>query len=145
MSDPTPELPQNLPPSVFLPPPPVLGPYLPPQDFDHGEEFEPAVPRPIPGFLKVGSYARRSRGTMYSLFVLGLMCVVFWPIPFVQGLSFYILPLQYLHWIGLGLIAIAMFQFLAGLVTSGRYKYVKEGTPFVGRVSSINHIACGTQ
>lgn len=121
-----------------------LEPFSPPTDFDHGEEFEPPVPRPIPKYLRQGSFAKRGRGVIYSLIAIGIMFIVFRPIPFVQGLSAYILPLQYLHWIGLGLIAIGLWKFVTSVITSGRYQYVKDGTPFVGRVIACQKVDCGT-
>lgn len=122
-----------------------LGPFSPPRDFAHGEEFSAPVPRPIPAVLRHGSHGQRRRGKIYSLIALGLMFIVFWPIPFVQGLSFYILPLKYLHWIGLGLIGIGVWSALAGILTSGRYRLVKEGNPLVARVIDCQPVESGTK
>lgn len=124
---------------------PELDAFSPPKDFDHGEEFEPPTPRPIPKYLKTRSHARRKRGMIYSLIALGIMFVVFWPIPFVQGLSFYILPLKWLHWIGFGLIGIGIWTFFASIVSSGRFAYVKNGEPFVGRVLDCQKVVTGTE
>lgn len=123
---------------------PELAPFDPPSNFDHGEEFEAQAPRPIPKYLRQGSHGRRKRGMIYSLIALGIMFIVFWPIPFVQGLSFYILPLTWLHWIGFGLIVLGVWQYLAGLVSTGRYTYVKNGEPFTGRVLDCQKVDSGT-
>lgn len=121
-----------------------LGPFEPPRDFEHGEEFEGVIPRPIPKFLRQGSHGQRHRGMIYSCIALGIMFIIFWPIPFVQGLSFYILPLKWLHWIGLGVIGLGVWTFLSGLVRSGRFGYVRNGQPFVGRVLDCQKMAAGT-
>jgi len=123
---------------------PELEPFDPPGEFDHGEEFEPQTPRPIPKYLRQGSHGRRKRGMIYSLIALGIMFIVFWPIPFVQGLSFYILPLKWLHWIGFGLVGLGVWNYLAGLVSTGRYTYVKNGEPFMGRVLDCQKVDSGT-
>lgn len=122
-----------------------LCPFDAPSDFDHGEEFEPPRPRPIPKYLRTGSHAKRQKGLIYSLIALGIMFIIFWPIPFVQGLSFYILPLKGLHWIGFGLIGIGVLQFVLGIVKSGRYAYVKQGEPIIGRVVDCQPVVTGTQ
>ena len=119
--------------------------FNPPHDFDHGEEFEAATPRPVPKSYRSGSYASRHRGAVYSLIWLGAMFIVFWPLPFVQGLAHYILPLAWLHWIGFGLLAIAAYMFLSGLAKSGRYRYIREAKPFVGRILEVDAVAGGTQ
>lgn len=120
----------------------ALGPFSPPAEFDHGEEFLPQPPRPLPPYLRVGSYARRQRGTTYNLIALGIMCLVL--SPFVQGFSHYIHPLAWLHWIGLGLIVLAVLRFVGALVSSGRYDYVRNGTPLVGRVIFVGVSSEGT-
>jgi hypothetical protein len=121
-----------------------LGPFAPPRDFEAGDEFLPIVPRPIPGWVRQGAHARHQRGAIYSLAALGVMCLVLWPVPFVQGLSHYILPLKWLHWIGLGLFALAGIQSVQTLFSSGRRAYLRQGIPFPGRVISIQHAFSGT-
>ena len=39
-----------------------LGPFTPPADFDHGEEFADEPPRVVPKRLWKGSYPQRRRG-----------------------------------------------------------------------------------
>ena len=85
-----------------------LGPFNPPAEFDHGNEFDPVPPRPIMRGLRSGSFGRRRWSTVLTLFVLGVGCVIFAPIPFIRKLSFHILPLWYLDWIGWGLIGLAV-------------------------------------
>jgi hypothetical protein len=114
-----------------------LGPFNPPADFEHGEEFDPVPPRPIMRRLRSGSFGRRRWSTVLTLFVLGVGCVIFAPIPFIQKLSWHILPLWYLDWIGYGLIGLAVIIGLANRFSKDRYRYVIEGEPLVGRVLGI--------
>lgn len=111
-----------------------LGPFDPPPDFDHGEEFEAEIPRPIPKRLKTGSYSRRRRTTVRTLLVFGAGCFVFAPMPFVVTISYYILPLGYLDWIGAGLLLIAFLVYLIQFFSSGLFAYIKTGQPVVGRI-----------
>jgi hypothetical protein len=111
-----------------------LGPFDPPSDFDHGEEFEAEVPRPIPKRLKTGSYSQRRRTTVRTLLVFAVGCIVFAPMPFVVTISNYILPLGYLDWIGAGLLLIALLVYLNHFFSSGLFAYVKTGQPIVGRI-----------
>lgn len=121
-----------------------MEPFQPPQDFEHGEEFAAPVPRSIPQRLRTGSHGQRERGVTYSILALGVMCIVLHPIPFVQGLTPYLLPLKWLKWFGFGLLAIGFFKLLASRTTRGRYVYVTMGEPFVGRVLECRLLAGGT-
>jgi hypothetical protein len=114
-----------------------LGPFNPPAEFDHGNEFDPAPPRPVLRRLRTGSFGRRKWSTVLTLFVLGIGCVIFAPIPFVQKLSFHILPLWYLDWIGYGLIGLAVIIGVANRFSKDRYRSVIEGEPLVGRILGV--------
>ncbi|HVJ84778.1 MAG TPA: hypothetical protein VM452_03990 [Caulifigura sp.] len=113
------------------------GLFNPPAGFDHGPEFEPAKPRPVPGRLRRGSYGSRRWSTVLTLLVLGIGCVIFKPIPFIERLSWHVLPLGYLHWIGYGLIALAVIKAISNRFSRDRYRYVVEGDPIVGRALGI--------
>lgn len=111
-----------------------LGPFDPPADFDHGPEFEADVPRPIPKRLKSGSYTSRRKATVRVLMVLGIGCFVFAPMPFVETISYYILPLGYLNWVGAALVLFGVIALVRNLTTSGLFSYVQKGEPIVGRI-----------
>lgn len=115
----------------------AFGPYAPPSDFDHGPEFEGDIPRPIPRQLRRGSFQRRRRGLAILYAVLGscFMLVANWTI--VQNLAFHVLPLQYLGWIGAGMIGISLCLVLRNWISKQRFRYVTVGTPFVGRVLHV--------
>lgn len=114
-----------------------LGPFSPPEDFDHGDEFDPAKPRPVPRRLRTGSFGRRQWSTVVTLFVLGAGFVIFKPIPFIERLSWHVLPLAYLHWIGYGLAGLAVLMAIGNRLSKKRYEYVIDGDPIVGRVLGI--------
>jgi len=114
-----------------------LGPFQPPPGFHHGDEFAPPSPRPIPRVLRTGSFGRRRWSSVLTLFVLGVGCIIFAPIPFIQKLSFHILPLWYLDWIGYGLIGLAVLFGVKNRISKDRYRYVIEGEPLIGRVLGV--------
>jgi len=114
-----------------------LGPFSPPPDFDHGDEFDPVPPRPIPRRLRSGSFGRRRWSTVLTLFVLGIGCRIFAPFRFVEKLSFHILPLAYLSWIGYGLIGLAFLVAIINRFSKARLNYVIDGQPLIGRVLGV--------
>jgi hypothetical protein len=116
----------------------ALGPFAPPADFDHGVEFEGDTPRPIPGWLRKGSFGKRRQGVVLTLAMLGVGCVIFEPLPIVESMSHYFLPLAYLGWIGLGLLALSAIVWLKNRFSMERLAYVRDGIPFVGRVLSVD-------
>ena len=114
-----------------------LGPFDPPADFDHGEEFVPEVPRPIPKHLRRGSFSRQRRSVTIVLAALGSSFAIVAPWEIIQKLSFYILPLAYLGQVGYLMIAIAGYRILQNRFSKKRFEYVISGTPFVGRILSV--------
>lgn len=111
-----------------------LGPFRPPNEFDHGDEFDPPVPRRIPRRLRKGSYASRQRATVATLLVVGIDCLFYSRLPFVSTLSFYVLPLAYLDYLGAFLILIAVVKAARYLFGPGLFRYVTHGIPINGRV-----------
>lgn len=115
----------------------ALGPFSPQYEFDHGPEFDSETPRPIPRKLRKGSFQRRRRGVAIVWAVLGscFMLVANWTI--IQNLAFHVLPLQYLGWIGMGMIGISLCLVARNWFSKERYRYVVAGTPFPGRVLQV--------
>jgi hypothetical protein len=111
---------------------------VPPANFDHGVEFEDDPPRPIPGWLRKGSFGRKRRGVVLTLAMLGVGGVTFAPLPIVESISHYFLPLAYLNYIGLGLLALSAFVWLKNRLSMERLVYVRNGVPFAGRVISVD-------
>ncbi|MEI8379246.1 MAG: hypothetical protein WCJ09_03900 [Planctomycetota bacterium] len=114
-----------------------LVPFDPPADFDHGEEFQPEIPRPIPRKLRRGSFARRNHGIAMTWTALGAAFVLISPWDVVWKMSFYVLPLAYLGWVGLAMIAIGVIVLIQNRLTKKRFEYVVSGQPFVGRVLDV--------
>lgn len=115
-----------------------LPPFTTPAGFDHGPEFEPPSPRPIPGWLRKGSFGRRRWGVVLTLIMLGVGCIAFAPLPIVERMAFHVLPLAYLNYIGVGLLAIAAIVWLRQRFSMERLNYVRDGIPIVGRVLAID-------
>src|SRR5262249_44711847 len=72
-----------------------------------------------------------------SCLLMGLACVVLSRAHFVQDLSYYLLPLQYLSYIGAGLfilgaVMLGSLYFPGGPLTAP-FTYIKRGEPLVGR------------
>jgi hypothetical protein len=111
-----------------------LGPFSPPRDFDHGPEFEPAAPRPIPGRLRRGLYGRKQWAAVITLAVLATGCIFMAPWQITQDIALTILPLAYLDWIGYALFAIAVIVAVKNRTSMERYGYVRDGVPIAGRV-----------
>jgi hypothetical protein len=117
-----------------------LGTFSPPDNFDHGSEFQPEIPRPIPQHIRRGPYARRQRATVYTWLMVGCACLLLASVPFVNELGYYILPLQYLDYIGIGLLVIGGYAFVRQFWTPGLFEYIRYGVPQIGRVRQIG---CG--
>ncbi|MCA8990009.1 MAG: hypothetical protein KDA78_20350, partial [Planctomycetaceae bacterium] len=116
------------------------GPFAPPEDFTHGPEFEPEPRRPIPRFLKRGSYSARRRNELLAIFVSAAYCLIMSHMSYIQELSFYVLPLGYLNYIGWGLAAIGAMVYVVRLIDKGDFKYVREGIPVIGRILKVARV-----
>src|SRR4051812_40617851 len=78
-----------------------LGPFDPPDDYPLEEEFEREPPRPLPAELNRGRHASRQRQAVSGLLMAAALCTASGLAPIVRHWGLYILPLQYLTWIGL--------------------------------------------
>jgi len=105
---------------------------------DPGEEFHPPVPRPIPRFIRRGRYAMSRMAMAWTLLIIGAACCLTHPLPFVVQLSWYLLPLGYLDWIGWGLLGLGVVILIRNLVSLGRMKYIRDGIPIAGRVTNVS-------
>jgi len=125
-------------------PPEDLGPFEPPKDFDHGDGFDGEPPRPIPAFARRSRYVRARQMAVWSCLTVAAACWLSAPLPFIQTLSFYLLPLGYLSWCGAGLAILAGIFWLRNTFTAGHLDYFRRGEPLVGRIQSVNVNAEGT-
>ena len=74
---------------------------------------------------------RRQRLGITSLLVIGLLCLGMSQVPIVRTWGLYVLPLNYLSWIGLGLMVLAALLRLKNAAGAGPYRYVQDGVPVV--------------
>jgi hypothetical protein len=78
--------------------------FAPPVGCRFEPEFEPPAPRRIPGELLQGRHAKRQRRTTVGLAVARALCLGLSQLSIVRSWGLYFLPLNYLSWIGLGLL-----------------------------------------
>lgn len=116
---------------------PDLGPFRPPSGYRFEEELDGPAPRPRAEILKRGRYASKQRRSAWALLVVGAILTALGPLPAVQTMGLYFLPLAYLTYIGLVVLAFSGLQFVLNAVRSGPYRYVEEGVPVVARVLAL--------
>src|SRR5207247_2172067 len=92
---------------------------------------------PIPAVLHLGRFGRNRRRLRWGSLFAGSLCLMLAPVPMVQTLGLYVLPLQYLRWIGLGLVALGAGAFLLHLLVRGPFRYVQDGIPLVVRIREL--------
>lgn len=127
------------------PPPVELGPFEPPEDFEHNPAFQQEPPRPMPAFARRSRYTIGRHTAVWSCLTIAAACWVTAPLPFVQTMSWYLLPLGYLSWCGAGMAVIAGLYWFRNATTWGLLDYVHRGDPLVGRVQDVGVHAEGTQ
>lgn len=111
--------------------------FTPPADYEFEPELQGMPPREVPGEVWHGLYAQRRRRLFTGLLVSGAISLALSGVPFVNALAVYIVPLEYLSWIGAGLLATAVFTMLKDRFTAGPYRYIREGQPLVARVAEL--------
>ena len=114
-----------------------LGPFEPPAEYAFEPEFDEERPRPIPEHVRRGRFYRGRRAAVSGWVGFGLVCLTLAPIPFIRTLSWTILPLAYLSWIGFGALAIAGFLAIRNRTTLGVGRYIERGIPVVVRVRGL--------
>ncbi len=113
------------------------GPFRPPASYRFEDELQGPAPRPRPEILKQGRYAAKQRRTNWGLIVAGAILAVLGPLPIVQTMGLYFLPLAYLTWIGLVILAFGGVGLITSTLRSGPYRYVEEGVPIVARILAL--------
>jgi hypothetical protein len=114
-----------------------LGLFDPPADFEFPAALQCDPPRPKPAGYALSPYQRRLHQLSLNLAVAAAGCLLFSFLPFVRTLSFYLLPLGYLDWIGAGLGALAVAFGVARVVRQGPHAYIRDGVPVVARVLAV--------
>ncbi len=116
---------------------PDFGPFEPPDDYEFEPELSGEPPRQVPAGLRRGRHGRRQLRTFYGFLLAGGLCLVFDQIPITKFLALFLLPLQYLDWIGVGCGVIALFNYLNHRACKGPYLYVQDGRPLVARILAL--------
>lgn len=111
--------------------------FTPPADYEFEPELQGPPPREVPEDVWHGLYARRRRRLFTGLLVSGAISLALSGVPFINVLAVYIVPLEYLSWIGAALLAMAVFAKLKDRFTQGPYRYIREGQPLVARVVEL--------
>jgi hypothetical protein len=114
-----------------------LGRFEPPKNYEFEPEFQEQPPRSIPAELRLGRYARGKRKAVWGFLVAGAICLISSLLPIVRTWGLYLLPLQYLLWIGIGCFVISVLQLISYFWSGGPYRYVKEGMPMVARIHDL--------
>jgi hypothetical protein len=103
--------------------------------------FEPELtgppPRPIPDALDRGPYMRRRRAAVIALALSGAVCLALSRAPGIDVLARYLLPLGYLHWIGMGALVLAAGLYVPLALHQGPFRYVRDGVPLPVRVTEL--------
>jgi hypothetical protein len=116
----------------------AMGPFSPPRDYRFEPELLGAPPRTVPPDCRTSPAAARLRRAASACVLIGLACLMFSRVHFVRELSYYLLPLGYLSWIGGGLLLIGTLLLgtlhLPGGPLGVPFKYIKRGQPVVARI-----------
>lgn len=121
-----------------------FGPFAPPEGFDHGPEFAGEPPRSLPPDVRRSRYVRARKSTVWILLMIGSACWATDQLPFVKMLSWYLLPLGYLHWIGAGFLGLAAIYWIRNLSSPGYLNSVRYGEPVIGRIRQVYVDRTGT-
>lgn len=121
-----------------------MEPFEVPADFDHGSEFSSEPPRDLPEVVRQSRYCRGRKATVWVMLTIGAACWATQELPFVKMLSWYLLPLGYLNWIGTGLFVLAGYYWLRNVLTWGDLDLIRHGEPLTGRIRQVAVMTEGT-
>ena len=114
-----------------------LGLFNPPANYAFEPEFADPPPRTITARAREGHFERQRTRLLNLLLGIGLVCLAGGEIPIVMRWAKFIVPLQYLTWIGLGAILIWAVGCVERAALPGPYRYLKRGIPLVARVIEL--------
>ena len=116
-------------------------PFEPPADYEFEPELVGPAPRAIPPQLHEGRFVARRRQAMWGLLTAGACCIGAGLLPIVHEWGLYIVPLEYINWIGGVLLLGGAITPLRARFSKGPYRYVEEGVPIVVRIRAIGKVA----
>ncbi len=101
------------------------------------EELIGDTPRELPASVRFGPLSQSRRKAFWAFLVVGAVCFVLDSLPFIGILSLYILPLDYLKWVGGACLLISVVgQFFGGEFKKATL-YIEEGEVAYGRVMQL--------
>jgi energy-converting hydrogenase Eha subunit C len=109
------------------------------------EELEGSAPRLIPDSVKNGPLVTSNRNLAIVYFTIGLVAVILSPLPITKTISLYLLPLQYLFWIGMVIILIAARIYLSNNKYKKACQYIEEGDASFAKILNLVKIPTATQ
>jgi len=115
-------------------------PFDPPAAFQFPAALYGPAPREIVAEVKKSSYVRRRRQTLINLAVVGLVCVGYSSTPVAKTLAWYLLPFEFLAYIGFAIFAGAAATAVWRMRNIGLLKYIRYGTPDVARICDVRKV-----
>lgn len=101
------------------------------------EELTGPAPRPIPPSVTAGPTFTRHRRRAFRSLIIAAVLIILAPLPATKLAAAYVLPLDYLFWIGLAVAAHAVSVWLGGGPTKWAIKAVRDGEVGTGQVLSL--------
>ncbi len=112
-------------------------PFDPPHDYAFEPEFDAPVPRPCPPEVRWGRYATLQKRQIAGLLFSGAALLAVSKLQFIEILSNYLLPLQFIFPLGLILGLCGIVAIVARKYRPGRYRYVIEGEPMIAQIRRL--------
>lgn len=103
-------------------------------------ELQDRAPRAMPAFVWESRYDRSRLKQAAGWFIVGACSYALSALPFVRSLSYNLLPLGYLHYIGLACIAVAVIGIAGRALRLGHYRYIKRGLPLAAGIVLVEKI-----
>jgi hypothetical protein len=111
--------------------------FVVPKDARLPSELDGDPPRELPDAIRHGPLAQTDRRAFWGCLVAAALCFALSSLSFVETLALYILPLAYLHWIGIALALIAFSSYLGFGQLKKSSRYVQHGRAGFGRVVEL--------
>ncbi len=105
-------------------------------------ELQEECPRPIPADVDQARNAVNKRWAGYIALFVGAICILLAPLPMTKLLALYLLPLEYLFWIGMA-ICIGGLWALLTKPHGGKLKYLRDGIAIPAKIQEIGLVVTG--
>src|SRR5690242_19385119 len=113
---------------------PPIETFAPPSSYRFEPELQGTPPRHVPDEFRSSPFFARQRNMVVGLLLSGALCVASGQLPVVREWGLYLLPLNYLSWIGIGLLVFGGVGWISSKTRRGPIEYVEEGIPLVARI-----------